>query len=288
MRTQADIEEAYTEGRVLFRSFSKNVTVTTTAGIAQDLSGVSGNPIAQYFLGASGESTVMSYLNNDKGIDCGGSMPGYQKFIHKIDALTVTTNQAPCTLRLMDYLMFYPFISMDTGVQNLTNTQMLPRYSPNEGVYMMMIEQNPYAGNVTCQIGYTNQDGVAGRLTPIFTLNTAVVAGTVATSITATAGATGIFIPYQSGDYGVTTVDTIEFFTGDVGTVCICIVKPIATIALYEVGTICDYDLWNHLGYLPEIKDDAYLNFIMQPAAAVTGAVANTISGNITTIWKPN
>jgi len=288
LRTQVEIIEAYEEGRSLTRSFNKNVTVSTTVGVAQDLSGVSGNPIAQYFLGASGESTEMSYLLNDKGIDCGGSMDGYTKYIHKILVQTVTTNQAPCTLMLMDYLMFYPFIGMDTGVQSLTQAATLPRYSANEGIQMMLIEQNPYIGNITCQVGYTNQDGVSGRLTPVFSLNTAVVAGTVATSAPTKAGATGLFLPLQSGDYGVQQADTIEFFTGDVGTVCILLCRPIATVALYETTAPCEWDLWNHLGYLPEIKDDAYLNFIMQPAAAVTGAVTNTIFGNITTIWKQN
>nr|WP_298657542.1 hypothetical protein [uncultured Flavobacterium sp.] len=288
MRTQVEIDEAYEEGRFLLRSFNKNVTVTTTVGVGQDLSGVSGNPVAQYFLGSSGESTEMSYLLNDKGIDCGGSMPGYSKFIHRIEVLTTTTNQAPCTLKLMDYLMFYPFIGMDTGLQNLTQSATLPRYSANEGVQMMLIEQNPYIGNVTCQVGYTNQDGVSGRLTPIFSLNTAVVAGTVATSAPTTSGAAGLFLPLQSGDYGVQQADTIEFFSGDVGTVCILLCVPIATIPIYEVGTYCYFDLWNNFGYLPKIKDDAYLNFIMQPSASVTGAVTNTIHGNITTIWKQN
>jgi len=286
LRTQVEIDKAYEDGRYLIRSYNKNVTVTTTSGIAQDLSGVSGNPVAQYFLGASGESTQMSYLLNDKGIDCGPSMPGYKKFVHNILIQTVTTNQSPCSLMLIDYLMFYPFIGMDTGVQNLTQNATLPRYSANEGVQMMMIEQNPYIGNITCQVGYTNQDGVAGRLTPVFRLNMATVAGTVATSAPTLSGATGLFLPLQSGDYGVQQVDTIEFLSGDVGTVCILLCKPIATIGIYEPTAPCNWDLWNNLGYLPEIKDDAYLNFIMQPSAAVTGAVTNTIFGNITTIWK--
>lgn len=286
MRTQVEIDKAYEDGRYLYRSFNKNVTVTTTVGVAQDLSGLPGNPIAQYFLGSSGESTQLSYLTNNKGIDCGQSMSGYKKFIHKINLLTTTTNQAPCTLHLMDYLMFYPFIGMDTGVQTLTQSATLPRYTASEGVQMMMIEQNPYVGNITCQVGYTNQNNVSGRLTPIFRLNTSTPSGTIATSSPALSGATGMFLPLQSGDYGVKQVDTIEFLTGDVGTVCILLCKPIFSVPMYEVGTICDYDLWNNFGFLPRIKDDAYLNLVMQPSAAVTGAAANTIHGNITTIWK--
>ncbi len=159
MRTQSDINKAYVEGRFLKRSFNKNITVNTTTGIAQDLSGVSGNPVAQYFLGNAGESTALSYLLGKKGLDHGGTMDGYRKFIHKITLQTVTAALAPCVLNIYDYLMYYPFNEMDTGLQTLTQAATLPRYSYADGI--MMIEQNPYVGNVTCRVGYTNQNGVA-------------------------------------------------------------------------------------------------------------------------------
>lgn len=286
MRTQAEIEQAYADGRFLERSFNKNVTVNTTTGVAQDLSGLSGNPVAQYFIGAANTSTTLSYLTNDKGLDHGGTMTGYQKFLHNILLQTVTAAMAPCTLRVLDYLMFYPFVGMDTGAQAMINTASLPRYSASDGVQMMIIEQNPYVGGATVQIGYTNQDGVAGRLTPVIQLNTAASIGTVATSAPRTANVCGDFVALQKGDYGVQQVDTIEFFVGDVGTVCVCLVKPLATLAIYETTSPCDWDLWNYLGYLPEIKNDAYLNLILKPAANGTGAVTSTFFGQMTTIWK--
>jgi len=281
MRTQSEIEKAYNDGRSLIRSFNKNLTVNTTVGISQDLSGVSGNPVAQYFLGPSGESTQMSYLLNDKGIDHGGTMDGYKKFIHGMTLQTVTAALAPSILMLMDYLMFYSFIGMDTGLQNLTNSVTLPRYSRADGIQMMMIEQNPYSGGATVQVGYTNQDGVSGRVTPVITLNGSTSIGTVATSAPSTAGSFGNFLPLQSGDYSVEKIDTIEFLTGDVGTVCLLLCKlqglsPFSRLFLFRLILV----------YLPEVKNDAYLNFILKPAANGTGAVTNTIFGNMTTIWK--
>lgn len=286
MRTQSEINDAYTDGRFLKRSFNKNITVNTTLGISQDLSGVSGNPIAQYYLGVSGQSTEMSYLTNDKGLDHGGTMTGYKKYLHRLALKTVTATLAPCTLEIYDYLMYYPFIGMDTGVQSLANTITLPRYPATAGIQMMLVEQNPYIGNVTCQIGYTNQDGVAGRLSPVFTLNTAVSAGTIATSAPRSAGVTGDLIPLQSGDYGVQSADTIEFFTGDVGTVCICLVKPITTAAIYETASPNIVDFWFNNKELPEIKNNAYLNMVIKPSQNSTGAVTNTIFGDMITIWE--
>lgn len=288
MRTQSEIELAYREGRSLLRSFNKNITVNTTAGISLDLSGVSGNPVAQYFLGSTGESTQMSYTLNDKGLDHGNLMPGYTKYLHNVMLQTVTAALAPCTLMILDYLMFYAFNSMDTGLQTLTNSVSLPRYSATDGVQIMLVEQNPYVGGATVQLGYTNQNGIAGRLTPVITLNTSASIGSVATSAPTSLGVCGNLIPLQTGDYGVQQVDTIEFFSGDVGTVAIVLVKPIAALSIYETTSPSDWDLWNHLGYLPEIKDDAYLNMVIKPSANGTGAVTNTIFGNITTIWKQN
>jgi len=284
MITQVEISKACLDGRTLIRSFNKNITVNASVGIAMDLSGLSGNPVAQYFLGSSGTSTQMSYLLNDKGLDHGGTMTGYKKFISNVFINTVTSTLVPCTLRLCDYLMFYAFIGMDTGLQELTNSVSLPRYTANEGVQMMMIEQNPYVGGSTVQVGYTNQNGVTGRLTPIMTLNSSI--GSVATSAPTLAGAKGDFLPLQSGDYGVQKIDTIEFFTGDVGTVCLLLVKPIISLPLYEIYAPCDWNLWFHLGRLPEIKNDAYLNFIYKPRVASTGAVTNTIFGDLQTVWK--
>lgn len=177
---------------------------------------------------------------------------------------------------------------MDTGEQALVNSVPVPRYNANEGIQMMLVEQNPYVGGATVRIGYTNQDGVSGRVTPIITLNSSTSIGAVATSAPTTSNTCGDFLPLQSGDYSVQQADTINFLTGDVGTVALVLVKPIATLSIYETTAACDWDLWNHLGYLPEIKNDAYLNFILKPAANGTGAVTNTIYGDLTTIWKEN
>lgn len=285
MRKVADIELAYKEGRTVFRSFNKNVTVNTTVGITQDLSGVSGNPVAQYYLGNAGESTVMSYTLNKKGLDHGDIMPGYRKYLHQVRINTVTAVLAPSTLRILDYLMVYPFVEM-TGVQEMVQAESLSRYADGEGVRIMIVEQNPYAGNITCRVTYTNSQGVVGRLSPIMSINTSTVSGTIATSDRATAQRVGDFVPFQDGDTGVRSIDSIEFFTGDVGTLALVLVRPIASIPIYEITAPNYYDLFNHFGQLPEIINDAYLNFLLKPSTNGTGAATSTIAGEIITIFE--
>lgn len=282
MRTQAEINAAYEAGRYLFSSFNKNITATMSVGVSQDLSGLPGNPVAQYYLGTAGTSTGL-YRSTDWGLNHGQNVDT-KKYLHTVLLNTVTA-MTPITVRILDYLMFYPFIGMDTGLQNLTNNLTLPRYEASEGVQMMLVEQNPYTGSAQVQIGYTNQDGVSGRLTPIIRLNTATAIGTIATSERRALGVTGDFVALQQGDYGVQSVETIEFITGDTGVCAVVLVKPIVTLQIFETTAPCLYDLWFEMGVLPEIRNDAYLNLVVKPSANLAGATTNTIFGEITTIW---
>jgi hypothetical protein len=244
----------------------------------------SGNPIAQYYSGVTLTSTALK-RSTDVGLNHGQPVTSaYKKFLHKVDLQVVSATAAPLTLELMDYLMFYGGISMDAGVQSMTNSISLPRWSTDRGIQMMLVELFPYAGSATCQVTYTNQDGVAGKVTPIVTLNTQAVFGTVATSAPTTAGAGGLFLPLEKGDSGVQSVQSIEFFgAGDVGVLALVLVKPLATMHIVEVTQPTMFDLWQDFAILPEIKDDAYLNFAALPAGTLAGA---NIIGNITTFWS--
>lgn len=281
---QSDIARAYAEGRSLIRSFSKNVNVATTAGTDQDLSMSPGNPPAQYYVGAIATATALA-RSTDGGLDHGADKPDAQKFLHTITLQTVTAAAAPLTLDLLDYLMFYPFIGMDTGIQACTTGITLPRYTAADGVQIMVVEQNPYAGAATLRVTYKNQAGVGGRVTPTHTLNSVTNIGTIATAAPTLAGATGKFMALQSGDYGVQEIESVEILTGDVGIVCFVLVKPLITFAIFDSTVPSVFDLWNHLGFLPRIRDDAFLNFVIKPAANINGAA---LLGSITTIWNPN
>lgn len=283
MQTVADISDAYREGRALKRSFNKNCNVVTVAGVGQDLSVQSGNPPAQFYVGAIATATPLA-RSTDGGLDHGDDMPGYRKYLHKLSNLqTVTAGAVPCALEVLDYLAFYPFLGMDSGVQALTTAIEIPRYTGADGIQMMLIEQNSYVGAATVQITYTNQDGVSGRVTPIITLNSVTNSGTVATQSPNTNNRGGFFVPLQSGDYGVNYPESIEIITGDVGVLCLVLVKPMASVAVYDTKTPSDWDMWETFGYLPEIENDAYLNIVLKPAASASGA---TIYGNIITLWK--
>lgn len=65
---------------------------------------------------------------------------------------------------------------------------------------------------------YTNSDGVAGRTTRAVNLTTQTVTGTIASTASATAGCNGPFLPLQSGDSGVRSIQSVTFTSAtDVG-----------------------------------------------------------------------
>jgi hypothetical protein len=121
--------------------------------------------------------------------------------------------------------------------------------------------------------------------------NTSAVIGNIATTMpvhTATYSASP-FIGLQDGDTGVKSVQSINWLTEDVGLVTLVLVKPLAQISLETVSagptiyspTEKDFAI-DSVGTLPEIKDDAYLNFICHPAGTMATAV---IYGTMETIW---
>lgn len=278
----SDITQAYASGQSLYRSWNKAPTQTTASGIWFDLSMSPGNPAAQYYFATPLTATALA-RSTDGGLDHGPNVSPNKKYLHKLLVHTVLATAVPLTLELMDYLMFYPGIAMDVGTQTLTTNITLPRYPTGAGVMMMAIEQNPYVGSAQFRVTYTNQDGVAGRVTPTFTCNTQTVAGTVATSAATRAGACGRFLSLASGDSGVRSIDSVEFLSSDVGLLALVLVKPLATFQIAEVTAPCEYDLLRDFSILPTIEDDAYLNFIALPVGTLASA---QILGSLTTIWS--
>lgn len=281
--THREIELSYREGRKLFRSWSKSPSQTTASGIWFDLSMSPGNPVAQYYFATPMTATAMA-RSTDGGLDHGGNVNsvGYKKFLHRFEIQTVGATAAPLTFELLDYLAFYPGIAMDVGVQEFSTAISLPRWTAADGVQMMVIEQNPYVGGATFAITYENAAGDT-VVSPTLTCNTQVSAGTIATTASATAGCLGRFVPLASQDKGVARPLSIEFFTGDVGLLCVVLVKPLAHGNIFETTAPCYYEFPRDFADLPEIKDDAYLNLICMPVGTLAGS---TILGNLTTIWS--
>jgi hypothetical protein len=281
-RVLADAQDA---GAYLYASFRKQATQTTGAGIWFDLSMSPGNPAPNYYIGAVGTFTPLKQ-STDGGIRHGGPVSPARKHIRKLMAFSTTATANPLPMKLLDYIGFYGFLDESVlDEQFLDNTTPLPRHASGTGVQMMPVVVAGQTGGQPFTVNYTNQDGVAGRISQSVTMSTQFVNGTILHS--AQSGATyannGPFLPLQVGDTGVRSVQSVTIGgTGDVGLFALVLVKPLASISLVGVDAVTEIDYLTDMAALPVIEDDAYLNFLALPNGTLSGA---PIHGILETTW---
>ena len=276
---------AETAGQYLYASFRKQATQTTAAGVWFDLSMSPGNPAPNYYIGAVGAFTPMRQ-STDGGLRHGGNVSPATKFLRKLMVMTPTAAATPCQLLLLDYVGFYGFIDESVlDPQPLDNTQPLPRHADGRGVQMMPVTVAGHTGGQPFTVSYTNQDGVAGRVSRTATMSTQFVNGTVLNSLQAGAAYenNGPFLSLQAGDSGVRSVESVTIGgVGDVGLFALVLVKPLASIALRGIDAATEIDYLTDMASMPQIADDAYLNLLALP----NGTLANApIIGVLETSW---
>jgi len=280
------LADAQTE-RSKYLSFRKVPAVITGAGTWYDYSMSPGNPTPQYYAAAPLTAQTMA-RSTDGGIQHGGNVSPLAKYLRKLTLMSVAAAGVPQRVYMLDYLMFYPFVDMGTpDQQDMTNTQTLPRYTDGAGVQMMAVLVAPHglAGD-TFFVTYTNQDGTAGRVTPLHRMSTAIsVNGTILTTQQTGTSRFGPFMTLQSGDTGVRSIEAVQCTAGtDVGLFTLVLVQPLAEMTVREITAPVEKDFYLEAGgKLPRIVDDAYLNFISCPNGSLTGV---PLFGDATFIWN--
>ena len=273
-------------GRSKYVTYRKVPAVVTGAGTWFDYSMAPGNPAPQYYAAAPLEAKVLT-RSGDGGIQHGGSTPEGRKYLRKLTAMAVAAAGVPQRLMLLDYLMFYPFVDMGTAdSQPTTNTEVLTRYASGAGVCIMAVLVAPHSlvGD-SFFVTYTNQDGVAGRVTPLHVMSTAIsVNGTILTTQQTGADRFGPFLTLQGSDTGVRSIEAVQCTNGtDVGLFTLVLVKPIADLTVREITAPTEKDFFlDSGGSVPAVYDDAYLNFITCPNGSLS---AVPLFGDATFIW---
>lgn len=281
IRAAVDAQES---GAYLYRSWRKQPTQTTASGIWFDLSMSPGNPVPNYYIGAAGAFTPLK-RSTDGGLDHGPNVSPAKKFLRKLMALTVTSTAAPLTMILMDYVGFYGFIDESiTDPQDLINDVSLTRYQDGKGLQLMPVVVAGQTGGQTVSVTYTNERGETGRVTQARLMTTQAVNGTILTSLASGNNYGGPFLPLQSPDMGVRSVQSVQIGgVGDVGLFSLVLVKPLATVDIRGIDAATEIDFFTDCGgSLPEIQDDAYLNFVCLPIGTLSGAL---IHGILETTW---
>lgn len=277
------VVDATLAGASQFSTWRKSPTQTSTQGLWFDLSMSPGNPVPQYYAAAPMISIALA-RSTDGGLNHGGNVSPLKKYLRKTLAMTVVATCLPMPMILCDYLMFYPFVDESTaGVQPMTNIVTLPRYTDGAGVQIMAVSVASRTGGATFSVGYTNQSGVTGRNTDVVIENSALANGTIVTSATATTSSAGPFLPLQAGDSGVRKIDSITMIGSDVGLFSLVLVRPLAQTQIRGIDAPVEVDYLIDRSIMPQIFDDAYLNWLCLPNGALN---ATALHGSIETVWN--
>jgi len=259
--------EAFDNGKVHYQYVYKTaLPAAATAGYFIDANQSSGLPVYNAFAGSATTFTPLTGSRN-QGIYTGTSYPGETKRLLRMQLLTTTSsNGLPNYTYLCDYLGFYPLIDADsTDQQDMDNTLGLTRYTDGNGVRIVLIASAPMVLTASCTLVYTNQDGVTGR-SVTFNVIPALNIGVCATGASPTLGGAGQATPFvilADGDTGVRAIESITFAGSAGGFICACLVKPIASAIQLEASVPVEKSFGFEQQLLPEIKDGAYLNFLI-------------------------
>lgn len=257
-------------------TFRKTSSAVTTAGIWCDVSTMPGHPVTNFY---ASSPLVAATLLAREGIQH-GQVTTSDKYLKRITAISPI---APLNLLLIDILLYYPFIDGDsTDEQFLDNTVTLPRYTTGQGIKAYVVSQGSYIGGAQFFINYTNQDGVAGRISQYCTSNTAGVSGTLISSGVA-AGQFGWQIPLAQGDTGIRSVESFTFLTGNGGIFALVLCKDLGHVAIREANVPAEKDFLLDTGLnMPQVYDGAYLNFLALPNASLA---AQPFYGSMQFVW---
>lgn len=279
-----EVVDAHTAGKTTFFTWRKSPSQATTQANWIDLSMMPGLPIPNYYASAP---AVAATLPGNEGMFHGGAVSPSSKHLRRLMGLATVATALPMPMILCDYLLYYPFVDMSTtDEQSMTNSTTLPRYTDGEGVQLMVVITNPPGAQngITFSVDYTNQDGTAGRTTPVQSFGSASVTGTIATTSAGGAQQRSPFVSLQGADTGVRSVETFRMISGtDVGLVALVLVKPLAQASIRGIDAPVEVDYLQHFSQLPRIVDGAYLNLIACPMGSLA---ATAIHGTIETVWS--
>lgn len=240
----------------------------------------SGNPLPNYYASTPLEAAV---LDGFRGIFHGDAKSPASKHLTELHLVTPTAGLVG-VYRLLDYLLYYPFVDLDdTDVQVMDNAVTLPRYTTGAGVRPMLVAVAPTTGGGSFTFDYVNQDGVAKTApTQSCSVGVANIASLI-TSEQATAAGGRVFLALADGDTGVRSITSWTNIVSNGGLGSLVLAKPLGQVAIREINTAAEMSWVRMAAGAPRIEDGAYLNFIMNCAATVA---AGTLAGRASFAWS--
>ena len=293
IRQWPDAENAGQSWITGFRKAPSSVATTTSAWT--DYSYYAGSPPANFYASTPLEASV---VDPTRGIYVPTVSPATQhlrnlKLMSAASSATSTTN-ARQGLILADYLLYYPFIDTDAvgEQQDMTNTATIPRY---EGGQVVAVSQSTASTTGQFTFTYTNENGVAGRVSQNHFTFAVGAGGQVVASSVGSAASYHPFCSLQAGDSGVKSIESVTFTAAGGGLMALVIVKPLMTAYVTQEarrttsGNLESYGACNEFAAMihnrpARIIDGAVLNLL---AAGYGGSLASSfLVGLVETTWN--
>lgn len=276
-------------GRTWTSSFRKAVaSAATTTNAWIDYTYFAGSPVANFY--ASTPLTA-ALVEADKGIYTGGNVSPYTKHLKNMLLMSSgSTTAGRQQVALCDYLLYYPFIDTDAiGEQQvLDNTVPLPRYTSGQ---VVAVAQSAASTTGQFTFTYTNQDGVAGRVSQV-NYTFAVAGGGQVVNASGTGASYNPFCYLQAGDSAVQSIQSVTMSAVGGGLMCLVIVKPLQltqgsppciTTGGNSFGACTELMSIIHTAGAPRIYDGAVLGLL---ATGYAGTLASSfMSGMLETVW---
>jgi hypothetical protein len=274
-----DYVAAMLDGKTVSGNFRKVPGYATTANWWFDLSMASGNPPANFYASTPLFAQVLSRWDS---IFHGDNQAPSEMYLHRLYLATSGAGMVG-EFKLCDYLLYYPFIDMDsTDQQDLNNAVALPRYTTGEGVLPVAISQAPSTGSGQFTFRYVNQSGIT-RTSPVQTGSSSPAQyGSVITGQPASAGQYGPFLTLAYGDTGVRQILSLTNISSNGGLCAIALVKPLLDIPLREASTPMELELLTMRSGAIRIYDGAFLGFLAQTGASVASV---PLVGQFDYVW---
>lgn len=276
-----------------FRKAASSVATTTSAWT--DYSYYAGSPPANFYASTPLEASV---VDPTRGIYVPTVSPATQhlrnlKLMSAASSATSTTN-ARQGLILADYLLYYPFIDTDAvgEQQDMTNTVTIPRY---EGGQVVAVSQSTASTTGQFTFTYTNENGVAGRVSQNHFTFAVGAGGQVVASSVGSAASYHPFCSLQAGDSGVKSIESVTFTAAGGGLMALVIVNPLMTAYVTQEarrttsGNLESYGACDEFAAMihnrpAKIIDGAVLNLL---AAGHGGSLASSfLVGLVETTWN--
>jgi hypothetical protein len=277
------VVDARAEGRYHTAHLRKAPSAATIAvpGWWFDLSGVTGNPLPNFYASSPLEADT---LDGFKGIFHGDAKSPSSMHLLKAGLMSPSAGLLG-QYKLCDYLLFYPFIDGDElSEQVMTNNISIPRYE-NEGGLVMAVVQAPTIGGGSFNYTYTNQDDEIVTSPTIAFSTSAANIGNLVTSQQAVALQSAPFLPLANGDTFVKRIESVQVIGATGGLFALVICRPIVDIVLREANTVSEMSFVEQRPGAPRIYDGAYLNLICYTPTTIANGV---MSGYFEFAWSAN